>query len=66
MEKTKSNGVEYHVSSLSGGANCVAVAKLPTGDYVVRHSRNGEPHIVFTREEWKAFTEGVKNAEFDF
>jgi hypothetical protein len=58
--------VEYRVSSFSGAGNCVAVAKLASGGYAVRHSRLDVAPIVFTREEWDAFIAGVKACEFDF
>jgi Domain of unknown function (DUF397) len=60
------NESDYYVSSFSGGGDCVAVAKLPDGDYALRHSRSSDPPIVFSRSEWKAFVAGVKESEFDF
>jgi hypothetical protein len=33
----------------------------------VRHSRHPDgPVIIYTRTEWEAFIEGVKDGEFDF
>jgi Domain of unknown function (DUF397) len=57
---------DFHISSFSGAGECVAVARLSNGDYVVRHSRRHDSHIVFSAPEWKAFVSGVKAAEFDF
>jgi Domain of unknown function (DUF397) len=57
---------EYHVSSFSGGGDCVAVARLRDGGYAVRHSRDPVVPIIFSCGEWKAFVAGVKAAEFDF
>jgi hypothetical protein len=56
----------FYVSSFSGGGECVAVAKLSSGQYAVRHSRTSAPPIVFSKSEWKAFVAGVKENEFDF
>ena len=57
---------DYHISTFSGGSGCVAVAKLPNGDYVVRHSRDHSARIVFTEREFRAFVAGVKDQQFDF
>lgn len=47
------------------GANCVEVAQL--ADVVgVRDSKNPDgPVLVFTPDEWSAFTAGVRAGEFD-
>jgi hypothetical protein len=65
-DSSDADDAEYHISSFSGGGNCVEVAKLPSGEYVVRHSRNPTARIVLTSAEWKAFVSGVKGDEFDF
>jgi hypothetical protein len=64
-------GIAWHISSRSdnGGASCVEAGPLAdgTGRIAVRHSH--QPHgqlIVYTRQEWNAFIEGVKIGEFDF
>jgi hypothetical protein len=46
--------------------NCVEVGVLPDGGMAVRDSKdNGSgPVLGFTREEWAAFTDGVKAGEF--
>jgi len=55
----KSNG--------TGGSNCVEAFHEPESDVVIiRHSKH--PHgisIPYTREEWEAFCDGVRNGEFD-
>lgn len=44
---------------------CVEVAITPMG-VVVRNSNDKSKNTVFyTRDEWKAFIDGVKNNEFD-
>ena len=65
-ECSGSNDPDFHISSFSGNGSCVAVARLPNGDYVVRHSRRSDLQIIFTGAEWAAFVAGVKAAEFDF
>jgi hypothetical protein len=46
--------------------DCVETARLPDGDIVVRDSKDPEgPVLRFTATEWKAFTAGVRNGEFD-
>jgi hypothetical protein len=58
-------------SSGNGGA-CVEVAVLPGSregsDHViaVRDSKNpGDPALIFTPAEWRAFTTGVHHGDFD-
>jgi hypothetical protein len=49
-----------------GGDNCVEVAFAADGAVGVRHSKH--PHdavLVFTPDEWAAFTGGVRDGEFD-
>ena len=56
----------FHVSSFSGGGDCVAVARLADGDVAVRHSKDpSKSTLVFTSREWEAFVEGVRAGEFD-
>jgi len=44
---------------------CVAVAIKPNG-VAVRNSNDPKKNTVFfTRDEWKAFTKGVHNGEFE-
>jgi Domain of unknown function (DUF397) len=47
--------------------NCVEVADLPDGGRAVRDSKDqGQgPVLLFTHSEWRAFTGGVKDGEFD-
>ena len=48
------------------GANCVEVAN--DGDRILlRDSKNPQiAPMVFTRDEWAVFTEGVRVGDFDF
>jgi len=51
-------------SDRESGTRCVEVAI--TGESVlVRHSKHVYKIVPFTKEEWQAFTKGVKQGEFD-
>jgi hypothetical protein len=62
----------WHISSFSadrGGSDCVEVGPLNdgTGRVAVRHSHFPDgATILYTRQEWEAFTRGVRAGEFDF
>ena len=67
-------GAPWHKSSYSGGNGgaCVEVAVVPGSkegsDYVItmRDSKDPDgPVLTFTPDEWKAFTLGVQDGEFD-
>jgi Domain of unknown function (DUF397) len=64
LDHSKTDGAQYHISSFSGGGNCVAVARLSDGQIIVKHSRKDDSQLVFNEEEWAAFVAGVKNDEF--
>jgi len=64
-DQDEADETEYRVSSYSGGANCVAVARLPGGGVAVRHSDDSASPLRFTTAEWRAFVDGVKDGEFD-
>lgn len=50
----------------NGASACVEVASLPDGGVVLRDSKDPDgPRLVFTPPEWAAFTEGVRDGEFD-
>ena len=53
-------------SSYSGGNNnCVEVAQLGRSGTAVRDSKDpGGPVLVFGRESWSAFLEGVRSGDF--
>ncbi|RCV52379.1 DUF397 domain-containing protein [Marinitenerispora sediminis] len=71
MSQKERATVAWHISSYSnnGGISCVEAGPLNdgTGRVAVRHSHhpNGAV-IVYSREEWAAFTAGVRAGEFDF
>jgi Domain of unknown function (DUF397) len=65
-ERGEEDDTRSHVSSFSGGGNCVEVTRLPDGKYVVSHSKMDAPGIVFSGDQWRAFIDGVKAREFDF
>lgn len=49
-----------------GSGNCVEVAELDHGGRAVRDSKDRTgPVLMFTAEEWSAFTSGVRDGEFD-
>ncbi|KWW99000.1 hypothetical protein LI90_631 [Carbonactinospora thermoautotrophica] len=56
----------WRKSSFSGAqSDCVEVAPV-AGVIAVRDSKNPHgPKLVFTHDEWTAFTSGVKAGEFD-
>ena len=67
-------GAPWRKSSYSGGNGgaCVEVAVVPGSkegsDYVItmRDSKDPDgPVLTFTPDEWKAFTLGVQDGEFD-
>jgi hypothetical protein len=66
MSKLDLSQVEWHKSSFSGAnGNCVEVAMLPNA-VAVRHSKHPTgPVLIFTPQEWAAFTAGMLNGEFD-
>ncbi|GAA3662229.1 hypothetical protein GCM10022224_027500 [Nonomuraea antimicrobica] len=50
----------------NGAATCVEVAPLADGNVALRDSKVQDgPVLVFTPEEWAAFTAGVRSGEFD-
>ncbi|MGW4771489.1 DUF397 domain-containing protein [Nocardia sp. NPDC004278] len=61
------SSARWFKSSRSGATKeCVEVAFLDGGRVGVRDSKNPTgPALVFTPGEWKAFTAGVVDGEFD-
>lgn len=48
------------------GGDCVEVAALPGGGAAVRNSNDPDGVTLrYTRAEWAAFMDGVRNGEFD-
>jgi Domain of unknown function (DUF397) len=56
--------MDWHKSGFSVGGHCAEVA-FDDDAVLVRHSRYGNPALVFSPEEWVAFIKGVKAGEFD-
>ncbi|MEU4540916.1 DUF397 domain-containing protein [Streptosporangium sp. NPDC023825] len=62
--ETQLRDARWHISSLSGGTNCVQVAFLDRGIVALRDSKNPHkaPHL-FTDAEYDAFTGGIERGE---
>jgi hypothetical protein len=60
-------GLKWRVSSMCGGnGECVAVAKLPDGDIVVKDTKERDGRVLrFSAGEWRAFLAGVRAGEFE-
>lgn len=58
---------EWRMSTYSAnGSSCVEVASNLPGIVAVRDSKDPDgPVLVFTPDEWRAFTAGTKAGEFD-
>jgi hypothetical protein len=59
---------EWRKSSFSGGngGGCVEVARNLPGAVAVRDSKDPRgPALIITPDEWRAFLDGVRAAEFD-
>ncbi len=67
MSATELSGAAWRKSSISNSQGaCVEVARLGTGEFAVRNSRNPDgPALIYTRAEIEALIEGVKRGEFD-
>lgn len=64
---TESSTPPWRKSRFCNGASaCVEFAQLADGQIALRDSKQEDgPVLVFTPEEWAAFTEGVRAGEFD-
>ena len=63
MPKTS---LEWRRSPRCGSNACIEVAKV-ADRFLIRDSKNPDTGtLVFTTEEWEAFTEAVKRDEFRF
>ncbi len=52
--------------STGNGGNCVEVARNLPGAVAVRDSKDPQgPALVFTPDEWRTFTAGVRGGDFD-
>lgn len=59
--------VEVQWIRACGSNACVEVGFPDSGSVMVRDSKDAQgPILVFTSDEWAAFTEGVRAGEFDF
>ncbi len=57
----------WRKSSKCGNATCVEVARVGEDTYLIRDSKQPEaPALSFTKEEWVAFVDGVRDGEFQF
>jgi hypothetical protein len=65
MDLTKAKWCKSSRSNANGGA-CVEVAGNLRDVVAVRDSKDREgPVLVFTSDEWQAFTAGVRGGEFN-
>jgi hypothetical protein len=65
MDLAKARWRKSSHSNGNGGA-CVEVAGNLRGVVAVRDSKDREgPALVFTRDQWRAFTAGVRDGEFE-
>jgi hypothetical protein len=58
----------WRKSARSGGTggNCVEVAGNLPGIVAVRDSKDPDgPALIFTPDEWRAFSTGIRDGEFD-
>jgi hypothetical protein len=57
----------WRVSSwCAGNGDCVAVGLLPTGQVLVRDTKDPDgPQLRFNAGEWQAFLAGARAGEFD-
>ncbi len=67
MPATELSSAGWRKSSVSNSQGaCVELARLGSGEFAVRNSRNPEgPALIYTRAEIAALIEGVKMGEFD-
>ena len=59
-------GATWRKSTYSNGTggDCVEIADMPGGGHALRDSKNPDgPKLIFTPDEWRAFTERVKLSE---
>jgi len=62
------DGAQWRKSTYTGsnGGNCVEVAGNLPGIVAVRDSKDPHgPKLVFSPDEWRAFTAGVRSGEFN-
>jgi Domain of unknown function (DUF397) len=62
------SSASWRKSSYSGGngGGCVEVARNLPGIVAVRDSKDPDgPKLIFTPDEWRAFSAGIRGGEFD-
>jgi hypothetical protein len=61
------SGAIWRKSSISNSQGaCVELARLGSGEFAVRNSRNPDgPALIYTKAEIAALIEGIKLGEFD-
>lgn len=67
MPAAELTGAAWRKSSISNSQGaCVELARLRSGEFAVRNSRNPEgPALIYTRAEIAALIEGAKSGDFD-
>lgn len=58
--------IEWQISSLCAGGDCLAVGRTPSGHVLVKDTKDPDgPQLRFDASEWRAFLAGVRAGEFD-
>ncbi len=59
--------IDWRVSSwCAGNGDCIAVGRLPTGQVLVRDTKDPDgPQLRFDAREWRAFVAGIRAGDFD-
>lgn len=67
MNEADTSGLTWFKSSRSSGSGqCVTAARLENGGMAIKDSKHPDGAVLtFSRGEWQAFIEGVKDGEFD-
>jgi hypothetical protein len=56
----------FKSSFSANGQSCVECARLPGGGMAVRDTKDPDgPTLIFTSEDWEAFTRGIRAGELD-
>jgi Domain of unknown function (DUF397) len=58
--------IDWQVSSLCSGGDCVAVGRMPSGHVLLKDTKDPDgPQLRFAASEWRAFLAGVHAGDFD-